>query len=85
MKRVQITIDKTLLAQIAVAAAELNVSRSTFIRNAVRQVLWQNHMAQFERQEAEAFARIPMPLNEVLVWQSKQVWDDEGELVMSGE
>ena len=73
MKRIQVTIDKTLLAQIAVAAAEFHLSRSAFIGNAVKQFLRQNHITQLEQQEAEAYVHIPIPLNEILVWQSKQL------------
>jgi hypothetical protein len=43
-------------------------------------ILYRRRLKKLERQEAEAFARLPMPLDEVLVWQAVQDWDDEGKL-----
>lgn len=83
VKRIQITIDEALLTQINIAAAELHLSRSAFIKNAVQQFLRQNYITQLEQQEAEAFARMPMPLDEVLEWQTMQVWEDEEGMVTS--
>ena len=80
MKTIQVTIDETLLDEVDRAIMTLDTTRSAFVREALKQALQRYRIEQLEKQEAEAFARLPMDPEEVLEWQAEQVWGDEGEL-----
>lgn len=71
------TIDEHLLEQVDEAVEMLNTNRSAFIREALEQILKEHHIRQLEQQEAEAYARMPMQLEEVEIWREVQVWGDE--------
>ena len=77
MKTIQMTIDETLLDEVDTAIISLDTTRSAFMREALKQALQRYRIKQLEKQEAEAFARLPMDLDEVLEWQAQQVWGDE--------
>ncbi len=76
-KTIRLSLDETVYAEMTAAANALGITRSAFLRLALKQVLHSHRIKQWEAQEAEAFARMPMPLDEVLEWQDEQVWDDE--------
>ncbi len=71
------TIDEALLGEVDEAIGSLQTTRSAFVRDALKQALQRYRIRQWEQQEEEAFARIPMPLDEVLEWQATQAWGDE--------
>lgn len=77
MKTIQMTIDDGLLNEVDAMIASLNMTRSAFVRDALKQSLRRHRIRRLEQQEAEAFARMPMQLEEVLEWQDEQVWGDE--------
>lgn len=76
-KTIRLSLDETLYAEMDAAAKSLGITCSAFLRLALKQALHSHRIKQWEAQEAEAFARIPMPLDEVVEWQEIQVWDDE--------
>jgi metal-responsive CopG/Arc/MetJ family transcriptional regulator len=77
MKTIQMTIDEQLLERVDEAVETLNTNRSAFIREALEQVLKGYHIRQLEQQEAEAYAHMPMQLEEVEMWREAQVWGDD--------
>jgi metal-responsive CopG/Arc/MetJ family transcriptional regulator len=77
MKTIQMTIDENLLVEVDTMIASLDMTRSAFMREAIKHALQRNRIKQLEQQEAEAYARLPMNLSEVLEWQTEQIWGDE--------
>lgn len=59
MKRISITIDEALLAQIDVLAAEAGISRVAWMRKALEEQLRRLKIADLERRDREGYAKQP--------------------------
>lgn len=70
------TIDEALLAEVDSTSTELGMSRSAFVREALRQTIERLHVARLERQHAEGYARFPVETGEFDVWEGEQVWSE---------
>ncbi len=75
-KTIQMTIDEKLLAEVDSTSTELGMSRSAFVREALRQTIERLRVARLERQHAEGYARFPVETGEFDVWESEQVWSE---------
>ena len=71
MKTVQITIDKDLLEDADAVAQEAGVSRSAFIRSALRLALQRRAVAKQEARHAAGYAAHPVQPGEFDDWESE--------------
>lgn len=76
-KTIHLTIDDTLLAEVDSTSAELGMSRSAFIRQALWQAVERLRVARLERQHAEGYARFPVEPGEfdIGIWRGDLQWD----------
>ncbi|MGH2537880.1 MAG: ribbon-helix-helix domain-containing protein [Candidatus Promineifilaceae bacterium] len=76
MKTVQMTIDERLLAEVDEAAAALAVTRSAFVRDALRLALRQQRGRRLEALDAAGYRRLPAEADQADEWLSQQAWGD---------
>ena len=76
MKTIQMTIDETLLAEVDRAIGTLDITRSAFIREALRLALWQYKIQEMEGKHAEGYARQPVEPGEFDLWEAEQAWSE---------
>ena len=74
MKTIQMTIDEPLLTAVDKLIADLNTTRSAFIRDALIQALQRYKIAQLEQKQAEGYARHPVEPGEFDGWETEQAW-----------
>jgi metal-responsive CopG/Arc/MetJ family transcriptional regulator len=67
MKTIQMTIDEQLLLEVDQAVRELGISRSAFLRDALREALKQLQV--MEQQHIAGYKRHPVKSDEFDVWQ----------------
>ncbi len=77
LKTIQMTIDEAMLTEVDVVVAELDMTRSAFIREAVEQALKEYHWRELERLDEEGYRQFPPDDSEVEVWLGVQAWGDE--------
>ncbi len=80
MKTIQITIDEPLLDCLDGVIGHNGRSRSAYIRDAIRDALHRDRIAEMERQHAEGYALLPETpeeMAEMAAWEAIQTWDDE--------
>jgi metal-responsive CopG/Arc/MetJ family transcriptional regulator len=73
-RTIQMTIDSVLLDEVDEAALELDVSRSALIRSALTEYLLQLRLGSLERQDREAYARVPATDDDADFWEGLQDW-----------
>ena len=76
MKTVQMTLDESLLEEVDHVTQDLNITRSAFIRSALRLALRRHNKAKLEHQHTEGYARDPVMPGEFDVWEDEQEWGD---------
>ena len=76
IKTIQMTLDETLLEEVDSTSNQLGLSRSAFIREALRQAMEQFRVAELERKHAAGYARRPVEPGEFDVWQAEQAWGE---------
>ncbi len=64
-KPVQISLPVDLLAKVDQVVAETGTNRSTLIREALEELVWQHWVRRGEQEEAAAFARQPQVEEEI--------------------
>jgi metal-responsive CopG/Arc/MetJ family transcriptional regulator len=77
MKTIQMTIDEALLTAVDRTIAELNTTRSAFIREALEAALRRHDTRKLEQQHAEGYMRQPVTPGEFDVWTDEQHWGEE--------
>jgi metal-responsive CopG/Arc/MetJ family transcriptional regulator len=77
MKTIQMTIDRSLLAEVDKTIKVLGMTRSAFIRSALQLALRHHEIQQKEQQHARGYARQPVPRGEFDVWEAEQFWEEE--------
>ena len=77
MKTVQMTLDEGLVRTVDRVAKKLNVSRSAFTRDALRESLARYTVAQQEKRHRAGYERHPVSADEFAIWESEQNWGDE--------
>lgn len=73
-KTIQMTIDSALLDEVDIATLELDLSRSALIRSALTEFLMQVRLRRLERQDREAYQRIPAGDGDADFWEAVQDW-----------
>jgi metal-responsive CopG/Arc/MetJ family transcriptional regulator len=77
METIQVVMEGGLLKAANRAARKLKVNRSALIRDAVREHLKRLHTRELERQEREAYERVPDDPSELAVWDKVAAWPRE--------
>ncbi|CUS03997.2 conserved protein of unknown function [Candidatus Promineifilum breve] len=77
LKTIQVTLDEGLLEQVDELVAELDTTRSAFIRELLERELWARRWRELERQDAEGYRLLPPDDEEVEAWLGIQDWGDE--------
>jgi predicted transcriptional regulator len=78
MKTVQMTLDEELVQAVDQVSKQLNTNRSAFTRQALRDALAKFNREQLEKKHREGYERNPVAADEFSIWESEQVWGDEG-------
>ncbi len=76
MKTIQMTIDERLLEDVDNTVAELQTSRSAFIREALMLALQQFQIRKLEAQHAAGYECHPVAAGEFDGWEDEQEWGD---------
>lgn len=74
MKTIQMTIDEPLLTEVDRTIAELQTTRSAFIREALEAALQRHDIRKLESQQAQGYADHPVTPDEFDVWTNEQAW-----------
>lgn len=74
METIQVVMEGPLLKAADRAARRLKLNRSALIRQAVREHLKRLRGREMERQEAEAYERIPDDPEEFAAWHKVAAW-----------
>ncbi|MEA2239704.1 MAG: hypothetical protein QOC81_4428 [Thermoanaerobaculia bacterium] len=74
MKKVSMTLDEDLIAQIDRAASQLRNTRSGFTRQALREALNRITTLEREAQHRRGYAAHPEASDEFNGWADEQVW-----------
>ena len=77
MKTIQMTIDEPLLRKVDLVIHNLEISRSAFIREALKLALQRYEIRKLEKRHAEGYANYPVEKGEFDIWQDEQVWGTE--------
>jgi antitoxin component of RelBE/YafQ-DinJ toxin-antitoxin module len=79
MKTIQMTIDEKLLQEVDSLVDRLGTTRSAFIRKSLKEAIRHERMAELERKYAEEYAREPVDLEEINLWDGERAWGEEYE------
>ena len=77
MKTIQMTLDEPLLSKVDQLTAQLHVTRSEFIRQALHLALKQHEIAALEAQHARGYAQQPATPADAAEWSDEQDWGAE--------
>ncbi len=73
-KPVQISLPVDLLEKVDQVVAETGTNRSTLIREALEELVWQHWVQRGEQEEAAAFARQPQTQAEIAAGEDAEAW-----------
>jgi metal-responsive CopG/Arc/MetJ family transcriptional regulator len=77
MKTIQMTIDEELLEEVNLLVNQLDTTRSAFIRQALRESLQRQKIAEMERKHIEGYLRYPQQPEEFDPWDEVCDWGPE--------
>lgn len=77
METIQVVMEAELVKEADRAARRLKVNRSALIRGALREHLKRLRHRELERQERDAYTRIPDDPTEFAVWDKVAAWPEE--------
>jgi metal-responsive CopG/Arc/MetJ family transcriptional regulator len=77
METIQVVMEGGLVKAANQAARRLKVNRSALIRDALREHLKRLHYRELERQERDAYERVPDDPAEFAVWDKVTAWPKE--------
>lgn len=76
MRTIRVTLDEGLLASVDKAAKRLNVTRSAFARQALREAVHRLTVGELEEKHRKGYKRRPVQKGEFDGWESEQAWPD---------
>jgi metal-responsive CopG/Arc/MetJ family transcriptional regulator len=79
MKTIQMTIEESLLEEIDLLVNQLDTTRSAFIRQALRESLQRQKIAEMERKHIEGYLRYPEQPEEFDLWDEVRDWGPDYE------
>jgi metal-responsive CopG/Arc/MetJ family transcriptional regulator len=71
------TLDDDLVKKVDIIASELNLTRSAFTRDALREAVKQYNIRRLELKHRQGYAAYPVNQEEFSVWEDEQNWGDE--------
>jgi len=71
MRTIQMTIDDDLVKAVDRVSKQLNTSRSSFTRKALR-----DNLEQLERKHRQGYERHPVAADEFSIWETEQAWGE---------
>jgi metal-responsive CopG/Arc/MetJ family transcriptional regulator len=74
METIRIALDKKLLVATDRAARRINASRSTLVRDALREYLLRLETRAKEDRDREGYAKRPDAGNETTLWEAEAAW-----------
>ena len=77
LRTIQMTIDSTMLEEVDGVVAELDITRSAFIRDALGTALKAYRLRELRRLDEEGYRLVPPQDEEVEEWAEAQDWGDE--------
>jgi len=77
LKTIQMTIDASMLEEVDDVVAQLDTTRSAFIRDALGTALKAHRLRELRRLDEEGYRLIPPDDEEVEEWAGVQDWGDE--------
>lgn len=77
LKTIQMTIDEAMLTEVDVVVAELDMTRSAFIRNALDHALKAHRLNELRRLDEEGYRLFPPRDDEFEGWDGVREWGDE--------
>ena len=77
MKNVQISFDEDLLKTVDMVARSSQMSRSALVREALRKMLRQRQVKEFEDEWIAKLRESPQGSEETEAWLSAESWSDE--------
>ncbi len=78
MKTIRLTIDDDLLAQVNQAIKQQKTTVSALIKESLVHYLNRMKVKEMERQHREGYLKHPVEKDEFGIWESEQVWGDDG-------
>lgn len=77
MKNVQISFDEELLEMVDMVARSSQMSRSALVREALKKLIRQRHVKEFEDKWIAKLRESPQGSEETEAWLSAESWSDE--------
>ena len=77
MRKIQITLDATLVDEVDLVVKKLKTTRSAFTRKALKEALKRVNISMLEEKHKKGYERFPAGNSEFSVWESEQEWGDE--------
>jgi len=77
MKTIQMTIDDKLLEDVDKLTAELETTRSAFVRSALQAAIKKHRIREMERKHEEAYRKQPQQPEEYEVDDDARGWGDD--------
>ena len=77
MRKIQITLDATLVDEVDLVVKKLKTTRSAFARKALQAAIRQVNITMLENRHKKGYERFPVGNSEFSVWESEQDWGDE--------
>ena len=77
MRTIQMTLDDELVKKVDIIASELNMTRSAFTRDALREAVRQYNIRRLELKHRKGYTAHPVNQEEFSVWENEQNWGDE--------
>ena len=77
MKTIQMTIDEKLLEAVDKLTAELETTRSAFVRDLIKAELRKRHQRELERRHAEGYRKHPQKPEEFAIDEKARDWGDD--------
>jgi metal-responsive CopG/Arc/MetJ family transcriptional regulator len=74
MRAIQITIDEGLLKEVDQAVQQLGITRSAYIRDALRLTLQKQKVLLLEHKHREGYLKKPVEPSEFDIWEPEQEW-----------
>jgi len=74
MRAIQITIEEGLLKEVNQAAQQLGITRSAYIRDALRLTLQKQKVLLLEHKHQEGYLKNPVEPGEFDLWETEQEW-----------
>lgn len=77
MQTIQVVLDEALLRAADEAARQVQVNRSAFIREALREHLRRMQIRQLEQRDREGYETHPDTLDELQGWEEVAAWPED--------